>query len=154
MRMAAIDKDRALMARQYGQTGAFMTAQDARILRRAERTLNQWTERLCGWSTEYAALTLVRDDATGIPYHEVIYFPYTVRRPNESTGVHTFKTDRIKVRDLEAGALRRVAEVCLRNGLEYHYQKDPRGCSLYISRAGSGMGPTNYPGHVACYVGK
>lgn len=33
----------------------------------------------------------------------------------------------------EPGALRRIAEVCEREGLHYFHQTDPRGCALYVA---------------------
>ena len=133
-------KNELLMARQYQQTGVFMDRKDADTLRRAETTLHRWAERVCGWTTEYGTAALVRDEITNIPYHDYQshynrYYSYVDR-----------------VNDLETGALRRVAEVCKRNGLEYFHQQDPRGCSLYISKIGQGMNDTNYSSFVACSV--
>lgn len=54
--------------------------------------------------------------------------------------------------DREAGALRRVAEVCKRNGLEFYHQSDPRGASLYIGK--SDINEQNYSSHVSCFVGQ
>ena len=131
----ADDKDRELMRRQYQKTGVFLSFEDARTLRKAELTLHRWSEKKCGWSTQGkygGSFALVRDeDGDNKPYIEI--------HPNDS-----LKTTWVPIADLEAGALRRVAKVCERNGLEFFHQEDPRGCSLYVSKAGSGMDNTNY----------
>jgi len=126
------------MARHYKHTGARIDFDDAETLRRAELTLNRWAERTCGWTTDYATVALIRDELTDIPYHDIHMFSgrsYTAR-----------------VNDLETGALRRVAEVCKRNGLDFYHQGDPRGCSLYIADSGAGMNDTNYSSFVPCSV--
>ena len=130
------EKNHELMARQYKQTGVFLSFEDVQTLRMAERTLHNWSEQQCGWSNQFNAGLLIRDEETNVPYHEI--------HGNRERGSH-----RVKVNDLETGALRRVAEVCKRNGLEYFRQSDPRGCSLYISKAGAGMNDSNYPRFVA-----
>ena len=138
MRINRDQKNEILMARQYKHTGVFMNRRDVETLRKAETTLHRWAERVCGWTTEYGTAALVREELSNIPYHDVHQFQgytYTVR-----------------VNDLETGALRRIAEVCKRNGLEYFHQQDPRGCSLYISKIGQGMNDTNYPSFIACSV--
>ena len=136
-------KTQELRRRIYLATGdlgyAPMVEKDAETLRRAELTLAHWAERECGWNTDHASVQLVRDEATNIPYHEVHMF-----RSNDQY--------RARVNDLETGALRRVAEVCKRNGLEFFHQGDPRGCSLYIANAGDGMNDTNYSSFVPCFV--
>jgi hypothetical protein len=38
------------------------------------------------------------------------------------------------IRDMEAGALRRISTICQRNGLHFYVQTDPRGGTLYLSR--------------------
>jgi hypothetical protein len=138
MAYMAQDKNSELMGRQYKQTGAYLARADAQILRRAELTLRNWAERACGWNTDHASVVLSRDEDTGIPYHEVNGFRGT--------------SYRARVNDLETGALRRVSEVCERNGLDFYHQPDPRGCSLYISKAGAGMDDTNYSRFIACSV--
>ena len=104
--------------------GIFLSAKDAEILRKASLTFHRWDEKCCGWSTpgRYgASYALVRDeDGDGKPYLEI--------HPNAR-----LKTEWVRIPDRESGALRRVAGVCERNGLDYYRQNDPRGCSLYIS---------------------
>ena len=136
----AADKNRELLARQYKATGVFLSLADAQILRKAQLTLHAWDEKRCGWSTSGpygASCALVRDeDGDNKPYIEI--------HPNSS-----LKTRWEPIPDLEAGALRRIAEVCKRNGLEFYQQGDPRGCSLYIARAGTGLNSSNYSSYVA-----
>jgi len=126
----AADKNMELLARQYKVTGVFLSLADAQILRKAELTLHAWAEKRCGWSTSGpygASFVLVRDeDGDNKPYIEI--------HPNSS-----LKTRWQPIPDLEAGALRRIAEVCKRNGLEFYHQGDPRGCSLYIAKTGTGL---------------
>ena len=141
--MKAYRKDMELMARQYKQTGVFLSFKDAETLRRAELTLHAWDEKRCGWSTSGpygASFALVRDeDGDNKPYIEI--------HPNSS-----LKTRWEPIPDLEAGALRRIEEVCKRNGLEFYHQGDPRGCNLYIAKSGAGMNATNYPNFIPCSV--
>ena len=137
-------KNELLMARQYQQTGVFMDRKDADTLRKAETTLHRWAERQCGWNTEHASIALVRDEITHIPYHEVHMF--------RSATIFESQSYTVRVNDLETGALRRIAEVCKRNGLEYFHQQDPRGWSLYISKICQGMNSSNYSSFVACSV--
>ena len=54
--------------------------------------------------------------------------------------------------DRVAKATLRVAEVCDRNGLEFFHQGDPRGCALYLSKAGDGMNDANYSRFIPCYA--
>lgn len=119
MTRRADDKTRSLLSRldRAGVTSA--TFDDAHILRRAELTLHRWSEQECGDSNDYASWAIVRDETTDVPYREI--------HP------HTGKSRRVRIPDLERGALRRVADVCARLGLHYYYQADPRGCSLYVS---------------------
>ena len=139
------DKNRELLARQYKVTGVFLSFADAQILRKAELTLHAWDAKRCGWSTSGpygASFALVRDeDGDNKPYIEI--------HPNVG-----LKTRWQPIPDLEAGALRRIEEVCERNGgdvygLEFYHQGDPRGCSLYIARAGTGLNSSNYSSYVA-----
>lgn len=97
-----------------------ITTDDARILRRAEMTLHRWAELECGDGNDFASWSIERDEVTGKPFN--------VTYPHKGTSYRSPCPDR------EAGALRRVAEVCQRNGLHFHHQTDPRGCALYVSR--------------------
>ena len=98
-----------------------ITTDDANTLRRAERTLTRWAELECGDGNDWASWSIERDEVTGKPYRHTY--------PHDGTVTH-----RLAVADREAGALRRVAEVCQRNGLHFYHQTDPRGCALYVAR--------------------
>jgi len=139
----AYDKTRELLIRCIRTDTVWLSENDAETLRRAELTLHRWAEDECGWSTggmNGGSFALVRDeDGDNKPYIEF--------HPNVG-----MKTIWRKIPDREAGALRRVADVCRRNGLDYYHQGDPRGCALYISKAGAGMNDTNYNQFVACSV--
>lgn len=93
--------------------------EDARTLRRAAMTLHRWAELECGDSDDYANWCITRDEQTGKPFME----------RHDLRGLRVTRTP---IRDREAGALRRVEAICLRYGLAYFHQADPRGPSLYI----------------------
>lgn len=108
--MKANDSDSRIILHVL-RTGVRLSLADARILRRASLTLRRWAERECNGEVE------TDDDGKafqrgfrGRAYAELI------RVPNP-----------------EPGALRRIAEVCERNGLHYFHQTDPRGCALYVA---------------------
>ena len=124
-------KNELLMARQYKHTGVFMNRRDVETLRKAELTLNRW-------STETANGTIQRSMGCIVRVNPNVSKLY-------GENVQT-------VPDRETGALRRIAEVCKRNGLEYFHQQDPRGCSLYISKIGECINDSNYPSFIACSV--
>ena len=90
-------------------------------LLKAERTLHRWAEQECGDSNDYGtSWCITRDETTGKPYREV--YP--------ASG----KSYRTAIKDMERGALRRIAALCAENGLTYYHQTDPRGCALYVAR--------------------
>ena len=91
----------------------------ARTLRRAQLTLHRWAEEMCNG-------TIQRADEGGHPFRfndrgEELYGP---------------------IPDRERGALARVEKVCKAAGLHWYYQRDPRGCALYVSAVP--MTDTNY----------
>lgn len=89
---------------------------DAAALRRISMQLHSWFERECG--TDNGCIE--RDEDTGRPYW---------------LNSHTMK--RWPIRDLEAGAMRRLKDIMARYpDLAYYVQGDPRGCALYILRPG------------------
>lgn len=88
-------------------------------LLKAERTLHRWAEQECGDSNGWS---IERDEVTGKPFKS----RYSDRQP--------MKRLTFPVRDMERGALRRIAALCAENGLHWHHQTDPRGCALYVSR--------------------
>jgi len=113
--MSARQATNALQHAVFTRTGISLDFDDANTLRRAERTLQRWAELACG--NERGCIE--RDETSGIPqwrYADDIgkYYGY-------------------RIADKEAGALRRIAEVCERTGLHYFHQTDPRGCALYVS---------------------
>ena len=91
-----------------------VTYQDAQALRRISMTLHRWHEMECG--TEHGCIE--RDEETGLTYWY---------NPNIGT--------RYRTRDMETGALKRLADIMARYPHLTHYvQGDPRGCALYILR--------------------
>jgi hypothetical protein len=106
----------------------------ANTLRRAEKVLHRWGEQECGDGNDYASWAIERDETTGKPYR--CWYP------------HTGAMSRTPIADREAGALRRVRQVCAAHGLHYHHQTDPRGRALYVSR--EAMTGTSYTNGVAC----
>lgn len=116
MPKTAADKSRALAERirlhflRVTPDHPIVTAAHAATLRRAERTLHRWGEDTCNGYIQ-------RDDDTGKPFR--VYGPD-----------HQYRS---AAPDLEAGALRRVAELCATLGLHFYHQTDPRGCALYVS---------------------
>ena len=138
MNKTAQDKTRELLRRQYKVTGVFLSIEDAETLRRAELTLTSWALEVSNGTIERPWEGTVDGDAR--PYRAGKLFG------QYCGGVWT------RIADREAGALRRVAEVCKRNGLEFFHQGDPTGCALYIARQGQGMNDTNYSSFVPCFV--
>lgn len=93
----------------------------ANTLRRAELTLQRWTEKECGDSNNYRSWSIERDETTGKPY-ECSY-------PHDSNRV-----SKRLIPDLEKGALKRIQAVCLALNIHFYHQTDPRGCALYVSK--------------------
>lgn len=125
--MKANDKDRQLAARIFdsmkGETVIPYRTECvkwANTLRRAQLTLHRWAELECGTGDANTTWIIERegDDQQGRPIMR------RVGRNSESSW---------HIPDREAGALRRVAEVCKASGLHYYHQADPRGCALYVS---------------------
>ena len=113
--MSARQATNALQHAVFARTGVSLGFDDANTLRRAERTLHRWAELECG--NERGCIE--RDETSGIPQW----------RYADDIG----KYCGYRIPDKEAGALRRIAEVCERTGLHYFHQTDPRGCALYVS---------------------
>lgn len=95
-----------------------ITADEAGILRKAEKTLTRWGEQECGDSNESASWAIERDEKTGVPYR-VIYW-------------NNGRQSRERIPDREAGALKRVAKLAKSVGGYFYHQTDPRGCTLYV----------------------
>ena len=94
---------------------------DANTLRRAQLALHRWGEMECGDGNDYASWAIERDEVTQIPY----FCTYPHNRP--------MSMYRRRIADKEAGALRRVAEICKRLNAHFYHQTDPRGCALYVA---------------------
>jgi len=103
----------------------------ARTLRRAQLTLHRWSEEMCNGTIQREG-----PDGDGKPF-----------RPQYSNYYERVVAN-TPVPDREAGALRRVAAVCKEAGLHYFYQRDPRGCQLYV--AAFPLDHSNYDRGVAC----
>jgi hypothetical protein len=131
--MSAANETRALMQR-LGSRDIFLSFADANALRRAQLTLHRWAELECGDGNDYASWAIERDDDSGIPYMR--------------TYPHDGKMRQHRIPDREQGALKRIGEVCQRNGLHFYHQTDPRGCSLYVAR--EPLPDHNYTSGVAC----
>ena len=130
--MSARQDTNELMYKIQRRIGISLNFDDANTLRRAEIALGRWGEQECGDGSNWY---IQRDETTGIPYRH--YCGDSPREPRP-----------YRIADREAGALRRIAEVCKRNGLHYFHQTDPRGCSLYVSN--EPLTNTEYTRGVAC----
>ena len=126
--MRAYDKGQLLSLRIEKRTGLSITTEQATILRRAELTLTRCAEREAGDGSNYY---LERDETTGNTYN-----------------VHVATGRRLRTPDLEAGALKRIAQLCEQIGLFYHHQTDPRGCALYVHN--EPITEENYTNGAAC----
>ena len=105
---------------RLAHAGIAASLEDARILRRAELTLHRWYEGECGNSDDHCSWSIEVDDDTGKAYR--VTYP------------HTGKSRRERIPNREAGARKRIAELCKRLNLHYYVQTDPRGAALYVSR--------------------
>lgn len=134
-----------LTAQENALVSLGFTSDEADTLRRISRTLRRWHELECGID----AGCIERDDTTGKPR----FLSQSGRR--------------YPVRDMEAGALRRLARI-MRDAnerrfvgdaasmlapncddLAYYVQPDPRGAALYILRPGD-VPPGTDP--ASCYT--
>lgn len=115
-----------------------VTIAHAHTLRRAEMTLHRWAELECGDSNDFQSWAIERDEKTDKPF---------MVRNVHSTG----RVYRAATPDREAGAIKRVEQVCKELGLFYYHQTDPRGCALYVSN--EPLTDSNYSSRgVACCV--
>lgn len=116
--------------------GISTNMEQAETLRRAELTLRRWHEQECGDGNNWGSWAIERDEETGKPY--MVTYPHkggTIRRP---------------IPDREAGAIRRIKNVCADLGLHFYVQTDPRGCALYVDN--KLIPDNNYTQAVACSV--
>ena len=116
--MYAIEKTSVIKER-LANRGIVISTDDVNTLRRAEMALHRWAELECGDGDNYKSWAIVRDEVTDKPYMYI--YP------------HDGNMRRYPTPDRERGALKRITEVCARNGLHFYHQTDPRGCQLYIS---------------------
>lgn len=86
---------------------------DATALIRASMTLHRWAERECNGEIQ-------RDEETGKPY---VHSTWDGRRLYPTA-------------DREKGALARAEKIASKYDLKVYHQTDPRGCALYLLRAG------------------
>jgi hypothetical protein len=117
--------------------GIVLSLRQARILRLAEKTFNEWDVKRCGWSTtgrEGASSSLVRGRMVeGSFEYDDEGDPYIEKHPNIS-----LKTSYRRIDDEERRMIGWVEQVCAEYAesegapLQYFHQGDPRGCSLYI----------------------
>ncbi|MCP4643084.1 MAG: hypothetical protein GY851_21740 [bacterium] len=133
--MSARDDDYYLM-NCLSRRGIDADAEQARVLRRAERTLHGWAEQECGNGNDWASWAIERDEDTGKPYRCI--YP------------HDGPTRRELIADREAGAIARVRAVCADLGVHWYQQTDPRGCALYVSS--EPIDGCTYTNGVACSV--
>lgn len=119
---------------RFSNRGLNLSFDDANTLRRAQLTLHRWAELECGNGNDYGSWAIERDEDTGIPYMR--------------TYPHDGKMRQHRIADREAGALRRVTEVCKRVGAYFYHQGDPRGCALYVDS--QPIPDNNYTQAVAC----
>jgi len=89
-------------------------------LRRYAAILHRWCEAECGDSGPNYSWAIERDEQTQIPYRVV--YP------------HRGESYRTQIRDAERIALAGVERICKAHDLQFFYQTDPRGASLYIAR--------------------
>lgn len=117
----------------FVKDGQPLNVDHARALRRAQMTLHRWSEEMCNGTIQREG-----PDGDGKPFR---HYDRMFRDTPE-------KELRYPCPDREAGALRRVAEVCKSAGLYYFYQRDCRGCSLFV--AAFPLDHSNYDRGVAC----
>lgn len=112
---------------------------DVLSLVRAQSTLRRWAEYECCTEVNDGSMStsIERDDETGKPFRW--FYP------------HRDEPFSYPIPDREAGALRRVAAICQRNGLHFYHQTDPRGCSLYVSN--EPLNSSNYTNGLAVVWG-
>jgi predicted DNA-binding transcriptional regulator YafY len=103
------------------------TADETAALLKAERALHRWSEMECGTGDDRTTVSIERDDETDKPYRRVQYMAAGGKWIDR----------REPVRDMERAAMRRIDSIVTpKPGLSFYYQGDPRGCALYVLRAG------------------
>ena len=116
-----MNKETFRMIEQLKNAG--ITEHDAYALRRISMTLHNWHELECGDGNDYASWSIERDKTTDKPF--LVSYP------------HTGKSYQRAIPDREKGALKRLDAIMTRYPtLRPYVQGDPRGCALYVLRAG------------------
>jgi len=118
------------------KAGINATFEQAETLRRAELVLNRWHELECGNSNPYTSFNIQRDEETGKPF--MYYNP------------HKGESYRTPIADKEAGAIKRVKNICKELEIYYFQQGDPRGAALYVSK--EPINDSDYYRSVCCHV--
>ena len=107
---------------------AGISQDDAYALRRASMTLQRWFELECGDGNTHGSWAIERDETTEKPY--MVHHHYQHGRGKDYTS-------RTPIPDRETGARKRIASIMARYpGMSAYVQTDPRGCALYVLRAG------------------
>ena len=107
---------------------AGISQDDAYALRRASMTLQRWFELECGDGNTHGSWAIERDETTEKPY--MVHHHYRHGRGKDYTS-------RTPIPDRETGARKRIASIMARYpGMSAYVQTDPRGCALYVLRAG------------------
>ena len=119
----------------FQRRGIRLSWDEVNTLRRAQITLQGWSEQECGNTNDHCSWSIERDETTGKPYR--VIYPH-------SEG----KSRRYAIPDRESGALRRVAAICQAHGLHFYRQTDPRGCALYVDS--QPISDSDYNRAVAC----
>lgn len=92
---------------------------DTLELLKCSRQLRRWHERECGDGDAYASYAVEEDEETGAAWRVV--YP------------HKGETHRFRIRNMAAGARRRIAAVMARYpGIVWRIQGDPRGPALVL----------------------
>ena len=114
----------ARFAEMMGTLG--FTADETCALLKAERALQRWAEMECGTGDDRVSISVERDEETGKPFRRVQYM---------AGGKWIDRKE--PCRDTESAALRRIKAIFGgKPGLSFYHQGDPRGCALYVLRAG------------------
>jgi hypothetical protein len=111
--MNAYDKTEMVRLRILDGCGVSVSFGDAQTLRKAAQTLRRWYAGECG-----DGVSVIFRNEEGKPFREF------------ESGLC------VPIRDLESGALRRLADVCKRCGLSYKVNSDPRGASVWVNSSG------------------
>ena len=116
------------------KSGIELCYHDVYSLRLIEMTLHRWCELKCGTDQGH----IESDEKTGKPMFYNARARFVQANDPRAWSI---------IPDREKGALKRLQAICKRNGLFYFYQRDPRGCALFVSK--SELDETNYTNGIA-----